>query len=255
MTRLFLRIGDITLFPHGAMLADVGALVVVDLHIGYEEVLLESGIHLPRSQYGRIKLSIVEALERFDPDSLVLLGDVKHEFGGATRQEWVEVLDLIRSLKSTVDIQVVRGNHDNYLIPILRREGIPLLDPGLSVGRYYLVHGHKPLEGLPEGAEFLVMGHEHPAVGLRDELGVKRKFKCALLGSLDDLSVLVLPAMSPLAPGTDVLATPRRDLLSPILSRLDVGQFEVVVTDEEAGTMRMGTVAQLRRVQGIPVDL
>ncbi len=249
------RIGDITIFPHGAFLHDVGALLVADLHIGYEEVLLESGIHLPRSQYSKIKLTVLDALERFDPDLMILLGDVKHEFGGATRQEWVEVLDLIRSLKGSVEIHVVRGNHDNYLLPILRREGIPLHDPGVLMERFYLTHGHKPLQGLPRGAEFLIMGHEHPAVGLRDELGVKRKFKCALLGGVDEASVLVLPAISPLAPGTDILSTPRGDLLSPLLSQLDLSQFEVIVTDPEAGTIRLGTVGQLRRVQGIPVNL
>ncbi|MDK2463479.1 MAG: metallophosphoesterase [Candidatus Korarchaeota archaeon] len=250
-----LRMGNITIFPHGAFLHDLGALLVADLHIGYEEVLLESGIHLPRSQYGKIKLAILEALERFDPDLLVLLGDVKHEFGVATRQEWVEVLDLMRSLKGSVDVQVVRGNHDNFLIPILRREDIPLHDPGVEMGRYYLVHGHKPLEALPERAEAVIMGHEHPAIGLRDELGVKRKFKCALLGGLDDVKILVLPAISPLAPGTDILSAPRSGLLSPILSRLDLGRFEVIATDSEAGVVRMGTVSQLRRVQGIPADL
>ncbi len=249
------RVGDVTIFPHGAFLHDLGALLIADLHIGYEEVLLESGIHLPRSQYGRIKLAVLDALERFDPDLLILLGDVKHEFGGATRQEWVEVLDLIRSLKESVEIHVVRGNHDNYLIPILRREDVPLHDPGLAMGRYYLAHGHKPLGVLPEGTEFLIMGHEHPAIGLRDELGVKRKFKCALLGSLEDWSLLVLPAISPLAPGTDILSTPRRDLLSPLLASLDLSQFEVIVTDQEAGTVLMGTVGQLRRVQGIPINL
>ncbi|HDM92883.1 MAG TPA: metallophosphoesterase [Candidatus Korarchaeota archaeon] len=244
------RVGKLMFFPYGTFHADLGALIVADLHIGYEEVLFESGIHLPKSQYGKIKSMIISAVERYDPEVLILLGDVKHEFGSSTRQEWVEVLDLLRSLRDLVKIHVVRGNHDNFLIPILRREDVPLHDPSLRLGELVLFHGHKPLPDVKD-AELVVMGHEHPAVALRDELGVKRKFKCALLGELAEFSLVVLPAASPLAPGTDMLATPAEDLLSPVLSSVNLENFEVIITDEEAGSMRFGTLGALRKVQGI----
>ena len=247
---LEVRVGGLTFFPYGAFYADLGALIVADLHIGYEEVLFESGIHLPKSQYGKIKSMIISAIERYSPEILVLLGDVKHEFGSSTRQEWVEVLDLLRSLRGLVEIHVVRGNHDNFLIPILRREDVPLHDPSLKLGELLLFHGHKPLPEV-EDAKLVIMGHEHPAIAIRDELGVKRKFKCALLGRINQFDLVVLPAASPLAPGTDVLATPAKDLLSPLLSSTNLEDFEIIVTDEEAGSMRFGTIGALRKVQGI----
>ena len=246
------RAGDrAEIVGYGLYLRDLGILAIADLHIGYEEALGESGIHVPVSQYPKMKRAIERMIDAAEPEKVVIVGDVKHEFGAALRQEWVEVVDLLDYLRERVgEVVVVRGNHDNFLIPILRREDVPLHDPSLRLGELVLFHGHKPLPDVKD-TELVVMGHEHPAVALRDELGVKRKFKCALLGELAEFSLVVLPAASPLAPGTDMLATPAEDLLSPVLSSVNLENFEVIITDEEAGSMRFGTLGALRKVQGI----
>lgn len=232
----------------GLYVEELGVLAVADLHIGYEEALAEQGIYLPPLQVGEIRDVLGGMVEASGAERLVIVGDVKHEFGDITRQEWRETIDLLRFLVEDVGVrvEVVRGNHDNYLVGVLKRLGIPFHDPYLRDGRWMFFHGHKPLpvEGFGEGVERIVMGHEHPAILLRDELGARLKLKAFLVGEYMGRRVYVLPAVSPLMPGTEVNV--ERDLMSPLLREADVSSFRVYAVDLEAGVFDFGTVGLLR---------
>jgi len=232
----------------GLALKDVGLLVVADLHIGYEQALQKQGIYIPRSTYVKTKQAISDMIERARPEGVVILGDVKHEFGIPSSQEWVEVKDLLKwLLDSGLKVHVVRGNHDNYIIAILKRFGVELHHPVMVEGSYVMVHGHEPLEEVPKGAEVLLMGHEHPAIAVRDSLGVKRKFKCFLKGSWRDLLVVVLPALSPLASGSTMNECPQSLLLSPILKEsVDVDSFKPIVVEPGAGVYEFPELGKLK---------
>ncbi|MDK2372240.1 MAG: metallophosphoesterase [Candidatus Korarchaeota archaeon] len=244
--RKYLLANSIEVFPYGAMVNST--LVVADLHLGYEDALREKGVELPYEQYPWIKGEILRYISERDPETVVLNGDIKHEFGGALSQEWREVLDLIRSLREEgVRIEVVRGNHDNYLIPILLREGIEIRDPYLILGNIMYFHGHKELLAIPEGVDLIVMGHEHPAISLRDDLGGGHKLKVFLRGNYMGAEVLVLPALSPLAPGTDILRVGSNGLLSPLLRRVNLDNFIVYIVDEEVGVEELGPLGVVKR--------
>ncbi len=235
------------LFPYGVYVEDVEAVILADLHIGFEQVLEESGVHVPVSQFPRMKGQILDAVERFRPEKVILAGDVKHEFSRAIAEEWVEVLGLIRELKSAVEeVRVVRGNHDNFLIPILKKEGVPLDDPYLLDGGNLILHGHKEVV-LPE-AERIFMGHVHPAISIRGDLGEKVKLRCLLKGRLWGSELYVLPAISPYALGYDLLEG--EDSASPILAKADRGELEVYAVDERAGIAGLGRLAELEALRG-----
>jgi len=236
----------ITIIGLGVYLESFGALIVADLHLGYEEVLAEQGIHLPRSQYYKIKNSLAELISYLNPELVILLGDIKHEFGEATRQEWVEVLDLMKFLKRSVkEVYVIRGNHDNFLIPILKREGVPLFEPGIKLGDLFLAHGHKQINVDDSLIKGLIIGHEHPAVALKDDLGIKHKFKCFLKGTFKGRELLVLPTLSPLMPGSEVNFLPREKLLSPILRESSLENFRVFISDPKIGVYDFGKLKYL----------
>ncbi len=235
--------------PYGVFIEDKRVLAIADLHIGYEEALLESGIHLPKSQYPKIKQKIMHLLEELDPEVLVIVGDIKHEFGEASRQEWVEVFDLLDTLQTRVKLDVVRGNHDNYLIPILKRRNVPFHDPYFVIDRYLFAHGHKEVPSdVIRRARVIIMGHEHPAITFRDEVGAKTKFKCHLAGEVGNSYLVILPAISPLAPGADISF--RSLPFSPMLRGVELDSFRVIVVDEEAGAYDFGFLGDLKRFLG-----
>ncbi|MCS7103021.1 MAG: metallophosphoesterase, partial [Candidatus Korarchaeum sp.] len=214
--------------------------------LGYEDALRERGVELPYEQYNWVRRELMSYVEEIGPEVVVLNGDVKHEFSGALSQEWREVLDLISTFRRLgVRVEVVRGNHDNFLIPMIRREGVEVRDPYLRLGDVLVLHGHMET-AIPEGVKLIVIGHEHPAITLRDEISVSHKFKVFLDGEYMGFRLLVIPAVSPLAPGTDLLSVRKKDLLSPLLREADLDSFRVIVADKEVGLEDLGPLHAIK---------
>jgi putative SbcD/Mre11-related phosphoesterase len=247
------------LSKYGLFFPSLDALVVSDLHLGYEDVLQSRGVTVPFPQFQLIKKWLGEMLEETGARRVIVNGDLKHEFSKATRQEWREVLSLLdffQEKKVTVDF--VKGNHDNFVFKILAEKGFSARDWLFEGGEKILfAHGHKGISELNLGnveSEFetLVLGHEHPAISLRDELGIKHKFKCVLEGELQwknkTRKIIVLPSISPYAPGTEINGDSRgwdKNYLSPILAECDSSNFLPTVVDDEGGVKKFPRIGLL----------
>jgi putative SbcD/Mre11-related phosphoesterase len=217
-------------------LPDERTIVVADLHLGYESALEAEGIHIPRVQTKTVKEALVRLIERHEAERVVLLGDVKHEFSRNLGQEVRDVRSVLDSISEMVDIVIVKGNHDNFIENIVSRIQIPVVDR-YSLGGITFVHGHQPCDSRP-----LVIGHEHPSVKIVDRVGAYIKLPCHMF--LRDEKVLVLPAFSPLASGTDITGVPSSDYLSPILSNVNINNGEVFACSD-IGILPLGKVASL----------
>jgi len=230
---LQVRKGIYILKPWPALLIDkLRAAVVADLHIGLEEQREKEGIHIPKSLFPEIFSHVTRPLERAGVERVVLLGDVKHEFGYPQPTEWAGVKKLLRALLDRgLRVDVIRGNHDNYIISILRDLGIPLHDPFLLEEDVAFFHGHLDPHLLPQEAGLIVTGHEHPSIVIRDDLGFRHRYKAFLEGPWRGRRLLVLPSVSPLALGSDVNELPPSELLSPILRASELDEFEPYLID------------------------
>ncbi|MEK6905417.1 MAG: metallophosphoesterase, partial [Nanoarchaeota archaeon] len=101
------------------------ALVINDLHLGYEEALHRKGIMVPRFQLEQIidKLKII--LQKTKPTKVIINGDLKHEFGKVLRQEWKEVLNFLDFVLANVEeVIIIKGNHDPIIQPIADKRGV-----------------------------------------------------------------------------------------------------------------------------------
>ena len=201
-------------------------LVINDLHIGYEEALHRKGVLVPRFQLEQIidKLKII--LEKTKPAKIIINGDLKHEFGKVLRQEWREVLHFLDFVLANVpEVIIIKGNHDPIIKPIADKKGIAVVEQ-YKVGETLIVHGDELLETT---AKRIVIGHEHPAIIIRE--GSKwEKYKCFLKGTWKDKELIAVPSFNPLLEGTDVL---KEQLLSPFLN--DITNFEIYVVGEKEG--------------------
>jgi uncharacterized protein len=219
-----------------AIIKDEGTVVVSDLHVGYESVLEDSGLHLPRIQTEAMRDSLLDIIDRFSPERFLLLGDLKHEFSRNLAQEWSEARRILGTLQDHGEVIIVRGNHDNYLANIASKLGVRMVEEHVAAGIHF-AHGHLPNHNRP-----LVMGHEHPSVRLFDSVGAYVKLPCFV--HLERERILIMPAFSPLAAGTDI--TSGAQTFSPILEGADLGQAKVYGCSE-IGLLSLGEVGRLSR--------
>jgi putative SbcD/Mre11-related phosphoesterase len=146
-------------------------LIISDLHLGWELNLIQKGIHIP-SQTIRIQNQLLHLLKTTKPDTLTILGDIKHTIAKAKLSEWQDIPLFFKTIKTEINkIEILRGNHDGNLEPLL--DPAIQLHPssGITLNNVGLLHGHTwPAKKLLE-CNTLVMGHVHPTVSFHDQLG------------------------------------------------------------------------------------
>ncbi len=237
--------------PYPAVFAEeIDSIAIGDLHLGYESIMAENGVFLPKVQLEKEEAMIKGILEKRRAGRIILNGDIKHEFSETSYHEFKEVSDFLGHLKENFpEVVAIKGNHDNYLIRVTKRSGVELLDE-LELGDYLFLHGHVVPEDFDKsGAKFVIISHEHPSVALFDEIGVKEKVNCFLYGDMrDGRKILVLPPVSPFAHGYDINMIPRDEVLSPILrDYVDIDALEVVGITQETGSLEFPKLGMLRR--------
>jgi putative SbcD/Mre11-related phosphoesterase len=221
----------------GIYLPKIRSLVIADLHLGFELALFGEGTYIPIDQYQIMQNNIMDLIEKYNPELLIINGDFKHEFARPSRQEWYELSALLKVLSNYgVELELIRGNHDNYLKTILSREGKTLREPYFLHSDYLFVHGHQSLSEifdapLPD-VPWVILAHEHPAIELRDSSGGKHKFRCYLKGSWEGHNLLVLPAYSPIASGSIMNKLSGARILSPILKGVKLEEFKPLIVDK-----------------------
>ena len=202
-------------------------LVISDIHLGYEQTLVDSGILVPKSMFQDIKKEFLELLN-LKPKTIVINGDLKHEFGRISKQEWKDAIELLDLFQKESEVILIRGNHDMFLDPIAKKKKLDVRD-FFIFDDVCVLHGDKIfLEALDKQIKTLVIGHDHPAVSIED--GLKReKFKCFLLGKYKDKNLVVMPSFFNLVEGSDIK---RERLFSPFLK--DLKKFKVFALGDKA---------------------
>lgn len=199
-------------------------LVLSDFHIGYEEELNKKGIMVPRMQYKDVIDRLELIFSKVKPEVIVINGDLKHEFGAISKQEWKETMRLIDYLERKGRLVLIKGNHDTILGPIAEKKEIKIVDE-LFVDDILITHGHKIPETL---ASTIIIAHEHPAVKIKSDVRTE-KYKCYLKGKYKRKKLIVQPSFNLLLEGTDVCS---EGLLSPFLQQ-DLSNFQVFVVDKK----------------------
>ena len=207
-------------------------LAVGDLHLGYEEVLNQGGVFVTREMFKEMIEYFDRIFERIgNVDYVVLLGDVKHDFGRILGQEWNDVMKLFEYLKGKLnmdgEIVIVKGNHDTILEPIAKKgKNVKLVDYFI-VGEYCFVHGDKRFEEMnDEKVKCWIMGHGHPAIKLGDGVKVE-KYKCFLVGRYKGKEIIIAPSFLEYNEGSD----PRENDLGMAWS-FNYDKFNVKVVGE-----------------------
>lgn len=218
-------------------LSDIKALIISDLHLGYEESMQKRGVLVPKTMFKLILKRLDWILSQVPAEKVILNGDIKHEFGTISVQEWREVLRLIEYFeKKNIDVLAVKGNHDTIFGPIARKKQIKEVKE-VRHKDILIAHG----DYIPEKpSKIIIIGHEHPAITLREYAKAER-FKCFLKGTYKKSVLIVQPSFNPLTEGTDVM---KEQVLSPLIT--NIKNFDVfVVNDKTHEVMVFGKIKGL----------
>jgi putative SbcD/Mre11-related phosphoesterase len=216
----------ISIVDLGLYLSDLDTLVFGDFHIGYEEMLNKKGVLVPRFHTKDIILRLEGIFKKVKKVKRIIVnGDLKHEFGIISEQEWRDSLKLLDYLSQHCEeLVLVRGNHDKILGPIAKKRDLKIVEH-LVLDDVLICHGDKIVK---VKVKTIIIGHEHPAVSIREGARVE-KFKCFLQGNFERKKLIVMPSFNLLGEGTDVL---KERVLSPYLKR-KLSNFEVYVVSDK----------------------
>lgn len=224
-------------------------IVVSDLHLGISAEFAEKGIEIP-TRVPEVQNRLLKIIQNQEADRLFFLGDVKHNIPVTSWEEWEYLPDFFADLSKEVKVEITPGNHDGDIEGLIPRD-VKLHDAEgtiLGNGKIGLLHGHAwPSEDLLK-AEVLVMGHNHPMIEFRDDLGGRAKepawIKTRL--KLDNLpedlreqvegegpEVMIVPAFSNLVGGGAFNREIPEDLLGPLFNSdaVDLEGAEVHLLD------------------------
>jgi uncharacterized protein len=218
-------------------------LIIGDIHIGYEEAMRADGVFAPRTTFSELKKEIEELL-LLKPKLIIINGDIKHEFGRISNQEWKDALDFLDLLLKSSKVILIKGNHDNFLEPIAIKRGIDVKD-FYFIDNICITHGHKIFlqeKVYNKKIRALIIGHEHPAVSITD--GVKTEsYKCFLKGEWKGKTLVVMPSFFSVFEGSNVK---REKLLSPYLDERTIGNFEVYVIGDKDKVYKFGKLKSIK---------
>jgi len=147
-----------------------------------------------------------------------------------------------------MSIVLVKGNHDNFIERYSRHFKIGVLNSGARIGEYLFAHGDKALLdfGKKEKPKTIVMGHEHPSIGIPMKIGRTERLRCFLYGRYKRIPMLVLPAMGYFETGSDV-NTHTRNIMSPILRKADLKNMHAIAFGN-GSTIDFGSISDLRKI-------
>lgn len=190
-------------------------LVVADLHIGITKELYERGVSLP-SQIKSMANKINMLKKETKASGLIILGDIKHKVPGTNWQELREVPEFLSLLKFR-RIIIVKGNHDGNIENMLKLKNV-FVRKYFSVGDYYFTHGHRNASTKKGN---IVIGHNHPHIMFRDELGAIYTEPVWLIGNIKIKGVshklIIMPAFNELC-GASIVN--KDNLLGPLAKRI-----------------------------------
>jgi len=210
--------------------------IMSDIHIGYEESLQRKGAFIPKNNYNDLILRIERAIEnikkKYVVETIIINGDLIHEFGKISFDEKKLINNFLDFLLIYGDVIILKGNHDNFVKHIVDKTDKNSINKNITIKDNWviedilIIHGDLvPKKEILKNIKTIIIGHEHPAINIKS-FSKSEKFKCFLKGKYLNKNLIVMPSCNLLIEGTDVL---HETLLSPYLKNNDLLNFEAYV--------------------------
>lgn len=188
------------LMPERTLYWDEGrTLVAADFHWGKAATFRAAGIPLPGGGTAEDLTRLDHALARTGARRLIVLGDLFHARAGRIASQTLATLRAWRHRRSTVEMLLVRGNHDRHAGDPPADLYITCVDAPAFAPPFMLRH---EAADAPDG--FTLAGHVHPGITLRAPTRERARLPCFIVGP----RWLILPAFGGFTGLAEVEPTP-----------------------------------------------
>ena len=152
------------------------SLIVADLHFGKSAAFRKSGIAVPESTTASDLDRLDKVLRQTKSKRLIILGDFFHAPAGR-QPEMMEVVETWCQKKSKLEILLVPGNHDKRSGEPPKCWNIQNVADGWNSPPFSFCHEPKDMAG-----SYVLCGHIHPAISLREKFGSGIRAPCFWFG-------------------------------------------------------------------------
>lgn len=183
---MHVQIGDIVLEllkEKAIWIADTGALLLSDLHLGKAGHFRKAGIPVSESVHGKDYRVLEQLFTAYRPQQVYFLGDLFHSDWNA---QW-EVLEAFLKRFPATTFHLIKGNHDILPEPVYQSSVLQVHEQYYPLGK--LVLRHEPMPDLPN-QQIQICGHIHPGITLRGKGRQRMKLPCFFIRK----NTLLLPA-------------------------------------------------------------
>ncbi|HUQ65600.1 MAG TPA: ligase-associated DNA damage response endonuclease PdeM [Flavitalea sp.] len=165
------------------------ALVVSDLHIGKTGHFRKAGIAVPQSVFKEDMQRLISLIQYFKPLNLIVVGDMFH----SSANKELELFTKWRGDFDSLDIKLVKGNHDILQRNWYVESGIELFDSTLKISGFCFQHDRGECGKDDDTKEHYVFsGHIHPGITVHGAGKQSLKFPCFYFTD----TYCILPAFS-----------------------------------------------------------
>ena len=212
-------------------------LVISDLHIGFEHKFSSNKIpNSKNSSVNDIITNVKKIIKKENPDTLILLGDVKSSIQNITKSEWNDVPYFFEELKNSLEIILIPGNHDANITKLIPNDVTLISSKGMIIDDVLLTHGHTMPSENYSNVNNIIMGHIHPVYfdknsllnGERIWISIKTEKSEIFSSSKGKINITIVPSFNPYFYATEKRYYKKS--ISPIIEKIKDSAIAKIVT-------------------------
>jgi len=212
-------------------------LVISDLHIGFEYKFSSNKIiDSKNSSVNDIINNVKKIIKKENPNTLILLGDVKSSIQNITKSEWDDVPYFFEELKNSLEIILIPGNHDANITKLIPDDITLISSKGMIIDDVLLTHGHTMPSENYSNVNNIIMGHIHPVYfdknsllnGERIWISIKTEKSEIFSSSKGKINITIVPSFNPYFYATEKKYYKKS--ISPIIEKIKDSAIAKIVT-------------------------
>ena len=212
-------------------------LVISDLHIGFEHKFSSNKISVGKnSSIDEIVVNVKKIIKKENPDTLILLGDVKSSIQNITKTEWKYIPYFFEEIKNSLEVILIPGNHDANIERLIPNYVTLSSSKGMIINDVLLTHGHTTPSENYSNVNNIIMGHIHPVYfdqnsllnGERIWISIQTEKSEIFSSTKGKINITVIPSFNPYFYATEKRYYKKS--ISPIIEKIKDGAVAKIVT-------------------------